>query len=101
MTDTYVVNASGKATIIKDSREVLDYVFDWTAYLADAGDTIVSKAVTADVGLTLDSSAIIGSMVSAFVSGGSTGTTYKLLCQIVTAGGRTADRSIFIKIADR
>jgi hypothetical protein len=101
MTDTYVVGSTGKAVITKDPREVLDYTFDWTDYLTPISDTLISKTVTVDVGLTLNSSSLVGSMVSAFISGGTTGTTYRVICQVVTAGGRTADRSIYIKCVER
>ena len=102
MTDTYVVDAkSGKATILKDPNAVLDYTFDWTEWLDDLTDTIASRVVTPGTGLTLDSDAIAGKKVIAWVSGGTAGTTYTLACRITTAGGRTDERTIYIKVKER
>lgn len=95
----------------KDPAGVLDYVFDFapltngrgdTDWLA-SGDTISSKTVTAETGLTVDSSSITdsGTSVTAWLSGGTAGSVYRVTCQIVTAGGRTDERSIAIKIRNK
>lgn len=102
MTDTYVVDTvTGKATILKDPQAVLDYIFDWSAWLADITDTISSHAMTLETGITLDSSAVVSDTVVAWVSGGTAGVTYRVTCQITTTGGRTDERSIFIKVKER
>lgn len=102
MTDTYVVDATtGKATILKDPQAVLDYIFDWAAWLTDISDTLATHVVTPDAGITLDSSSIVGSTVVAWLSGGTAGTTYRVACKITTTGGRTDERSIFIKVKER
>lgn len=43
----------------------------------------------------------VDNTVVAWISGGTAGTTYRVTCRIVTAGGRTDDRSIFIKVKER
>lgn len=101
MVDTYVVSASGKAIIVKDPQAKLDYVFDWTLWLADIADTIVSQVITVDAGITLFSSGVVGATVVAFISGGTVGTTYRASCKITTTAGRIDERSIFIKIVER
>ena len=101
MTDTYVISASGKATILKDPQAKLDYVWDWAAWLIDISDTISSHLITVETGITLDSSAIMASTVVAFISGGTVGATNKATCRITTAGGRIEERSIYIKIVER
>jgi len=104
MTDTFVISGAGssvKATILKDPDAVLDYTFDWTAWLAGIADTLASQQMVVDTGITLNSSSIDGSKVIAWLSGGTAGTTYRVTCRVVTAGGRTDDRSIYIKIVER
>ena len=103
-TETYVITGIGtdaKATIVKDPDAVLDYTFDWTAWLALVSDTLSSQTVLVDTGITCDSSSISGTTVIVWLSGGSVGVTYGITCRIVTANGRTDDRSIFVKIKQR
>ena len=101
MTDTYDVTNPDKPKIIKDPNAVLDYTFDWTAWLDDVADTIATRQVVVPSGITLDSSSIAGKKVIAWLSGGTAGQTYQITCRITTAGGRTDDRSIFVKIKER
>lgn len=108
--DTYVVGTSGKATILKDPDAVLDYTFDWTAWLDDVGDTIASTSVPvlSPTGIALDLTAphgagylVVGKTVVVWLKQGLPGTTHRVTCRIVTTGGRTDDRSIYVKIKDR
>lgn len=96
---------------LKDPDAVLDYVFNWGEWLA-SGDTISSKTITPASGLTVNSSSIVagtdraGTAVTAgavqvWVQGGTDGSEYTLLCHIVTAGGRTDDRTMAIRIRSR
>lgn len=102
MTDTYVIDSvSGKATILKDPQAVLDYIFDWTAWLDDISDALSTHVVTVPTGISLDSSSIVGKTVVAWLSGGVAGTTYKIQCKITTTGARTDERSIYVKVKDR
>jgi len=100
-TDTYDVSNPAKPTILKDPDAVLDYTFDWTLYLDDIADTISSRTVIVPTGMTKVSDSIVGKTVVVWLSGGTSGSKYQITCRIVTAGGRTDDRSIFIKIKDR
>jgi hypothetical protein len=88
-------------TIIKDPDAVLDYTIDWTAWLDDVSDTISSKTIIVPGGITNSTSTIVGKTVVIWLSGGTAGTTYQVVCRIVTAGGRTDDRSIFIEVRER
>jgi hypothetical protein len=104
MSDTYVVTGTGaetKYTILKDPDAILDYTFDWSDWLEDISDTMVDHQIIVDEGLTCDSSSTVGNSVVAWLSGGQTGTTYRATCRIITAGGRTDDRSIFLKVKER
>lgn len=104
-TETYVVSSSGKASIVKDPEAMLDYSFDWTAWLASASSpTDVIASITPTVigtGLVINSSAHNGSIATIWVSGGVAGETGTLECKILTTGGRTDERSVYLKIRER
>ena len=87
-------------TFVKDPDEVLDFVWDWSSWLA-TGETISTATVTAPTGITLDSSTNSTTTVTAWLSGGTVGQTYLLDCKIVTSSARTADRDIYIRVTER
>lgn len=98
--DTYTISDSGKASIVKDPDAVLDYSLDLAAWLTDIGDGLLSLAVIGD-GVTIDSHAIDGTAVIAWVSGGTAGETATVTYRFTTGNGRTDDRSIYLKIRER
>jgi hypothetical protein len=98
--DTYTISDSGKASIVKDPNAVLDYSLDLSAWLTDAGDALQSLDVIGD-GVTIDSHAISGTAVIAWVSGGTAGESATVTYRFTTANGRTDDRSITLKIRER
>lgn len=85
---------------IKDPNAVLDYQWDWSAWLPD-DDAIASATVTAEAGLTVNSSSSVNATVTAWLSGGTAGSDYNVTCRIVTADGRTDDRTIRIIVQDQ
>lgn len=87
-------------TYNKDPDEVLDYQFDWTSWLA-SGETISSATVSANTGLTVDSSTDDGSIVTGWISGGTAGTAYNVKCKIATNASRTGVRRIKINVKNR
>ena len=78
----------------KDPDAVLDYQWNWTAWLA--GDVIASHAVNVPAGLTKLSSSNSATAVAVWLAGGEAGVTYPVTCHVVTAGGRKDDRTIMI-----
>ena len=86
-------------TIEKDPDKVCDWPFDWTDWLA--GDTITSRVVTVETGLTLDSSVLATPLVTVWLSGGTPGQTYDVACKITTGGGRTEERTVRVKIKNK
>lgn len=100
MSDTFVIGSSGVAVITKDPQAVLDYIFDWTAYLAAISDTLVSVSFTASSG-TITDFYFLGPIATAWISGGVVGTSITLTCHIVTAGGRTDERHVSLRIKER
>lgn len=99
--ETYVVGPNGKPTIKKDPNAVLDYSLDWSKYLAPLADTLTSAVFTSDNGTVVESSTYTSSSARAVVSGGTVGSTATLTCRITTVGGRTDDRSVYLKIVER
>ena len=85
---------------LKDPSAVLDYVFDWTEWLA-TGETITDHTITADTGITVDSSTEDAGKVTVWLSGGTAGINYKVACLITTTAGRTDERTIWIKVVER
>ncbi|MFF7476569.1 hypothetical protein [Streptomyces sp. NPDC008092] len=86
----------------KDPAALLDYSWDWSDWLADTADTISSATVTVPSGLTAVGSPVIGdTLVTQRVSGGALNVSYRMVCQITTAGGLIDERSIYLAIADR
>ena len=86
----------------KDPDAVLDYKFDWSTWLP-TGDTISTKTVTTESGITKDSDSITDSStsVTVWLSGGEANSSYQITCAIVTADGREDDRSMLISIRER
>lgn len=87
-------------SIDKDPQAKLDYHIDWTDYLTPLADTLANVTFTVSGSGTLVSSSVQGKVATAWVGGGTVGETLILTCHIVTVGGRTDERSVFIKIKD-
>jgi len=99
----------------KDPEAVLDYAFNWADWLDTSttpNESIIAHTVTVPSGLTLDSSAvangvntagvtITNSLVIAWISGGTVGTTYRVECLITTSAGRKDERSLWITVQER
>ena len=85
---------------LKDPSAVLDYVFDWSGWLA-TGETITDHTITPDTGITVNSSTEDAGKVTVWLSGGTAGINYKVACKITTTAGRTDERTIWIKVTNR
>jgi hypothetical protein len=86
---------------VKDPDAVLDYTIDWSDWLGE-NETISTRTVIADTGITVDSSSIVdGTSVMIWLSKGTVGQYYRVTCRIVTTAARTDDRSITIQVEER
>ena len=97
---------------LKDPSAILDWVFDWNDtddhWLA-SGETIAVDSetgeklitITADTGITVDSSTELDGKIIVWLSGGTAGINYKVACLITTSAGRTDERTIWIKVVER
>lgn len=84
----------------KDADEVLDYQIDWTDLLD--GDTIsTSTWLISGSGLTKQSQSNTTTTATIWLQGGTDGTAYVVTNTITTAGGRTFEQAVKIKIKAR
>lgn len=83
----------------KDPDEVLDYKVDWAARLGD--DTISTSTWTLPAGITSTTDSNTDSETIIWLTGGTLGETYELLNHIVTAGGRTMEQTVRLKIVSK
>ncbi|MCK5783867.1 MAG: hypothetical protein KAH06_05430 [Desulfobacterales bacterium] len=84
---------------LKDPNAVLDYQADWSDWLGD--DTISTSDWILPTGIIEDSATNTTTTATIWLSGGTAGTSYTLVNRIVTAGGRTEDRTITIVCQER
>ena len=83
----------------KDPDEVLDYQLDWMARLA--GDTIASSTWIVPNGITKNSDSKTETTTTIWLSGGTIGASLSITNRIKTAGGRTMDQSVSLKIKEK
>jgi hypothetical protein len=87
----------------KDPDEVLDYEVDWSGRLDD-GDTLATSSwempTVPDEELVKNSSSINEDETKTLIwlSGGTLGENYELLNRVTTAGGRTMDQTMKLKV---
>jgi len=86
--------------IEKDPYAVLDYSLDWTNWMP-SGDTISAITITADTGITIDSTTNTDYIATAYISGGTAGTTYNVEYNITTTNGLKDSRNFRIKVVER
>lgn len=113
--DCLLYDTDGTPYLTKDPNAVLDYKTDWapltnarTGAASDwlaSGETITGKTVTADSGITVDSSSITdtGTSVTVWISGGTAGSEYDIGVRVTTSAtpARVDERTFRIKVAQR
>jgi hypothetical protein len=85
--------------MLKDPSAVLDYTIDWSEWL-DA-DNLSTATWTVDAGLTSVLESNTTKAATIWLSGGVVGTSYMVSVRIVTAAGRTDDRTFQINVVNR
>lgn len=87
----------------KDPASVVDYSFDWSGWLTP-GETISEDTWSIDPASggapTLGSEIGAGNTRGIYVSGGIPGHRYRLSCLITTDAGRTAERSVTLRVME-
>jgi hypothetical protein len=90
---------TGFPVFVKDPAAVLDYAVELATWLGS--DTLSTRVVTVPSGITKDSDAISGTKVLAWLSGGTAGVDYQVVYKWTTAGGRTDERTLIIRVQQR
>jgi hypothetical protein len=84
---------------VKDPDAVLDYQFDWSDWLGS--DTVSTSTWTVPTGITKVTDTKTTTTTTIWLSGGTAGNEYTITNRIVTAGGRTEDRSFLIRAQNK
>jgi hypothetical protein len=84
---------------VKDPNATLDYNVDWTAWLGT--DTISAVAWTVPAGITQSSVANTTKIATIWLSGGTAGQSYNIVCRVTTAAGRIDDRTISVMVREK
>lgn len=88
-------------TYRKDPDAVLDYSVDWGSLgWLIGGDTISAVTWTVPAGITKTSQTNSTTVATAWLSGGTAGVDYDVVCHITTAGGRQDDRTLRIQVRE-
>ncbi len=95
----------------KDPSDVDNFKFDFKAStnnnggtdFLQTGETISTRSITIPSGITLDSSSITdtNTSVTVWLSGGTDGDDYTIVCLITTSTSRTIERSAVVKVRNR
>lgn len=82
-------------TFYKDPDATLDYIWDWSDWLGDDGDTLSSHIFTSShpLELTVEISEHSPQTATVWLKGGLSYSSYKVTCHVQTFGGRTEDRT--------
>lgn len=97
----FTLDDKGRWVIEKDPNALLDYHFDWGAWLTDVADAIDTYAFTVNNGAAVTAATRNGGIVTVWVSGGDIGTTVQVTSHITTTAGREDERSCFLKIKEQ
>ena len=88
-----------------DPQASLDYSVDWSRWLDEISDTILTSTWTVPTGLVQASPApsvnVAGKITTIWIAGGTSGALYIVTNHVATAGGRTDDRSFALRVAAR
>ena len=87
------------ATFIKDPSARKDYAIDWTEWLD--GDTIDTVEWTVPDGITEYATSNTTTVATIWLTGGTAGKEYAVVCQITTDGGRIDQRTITIRVKEQ
>lgn len=85
---------------IKQPADVSDYDVSFVEYLALRTDTGESHTVSATAGITVESSTLVDGVVKVWLSGGTSGNTYRITVTLTTTGGRVKQVEFDIKVKE-
>lgn len=82
----------------KGPYDTLDFPFNWKPELN--GDTIFTSSFSLPDGLALVSQTNTSTTATPFLSGGTSGSVYRVVNTIVTVGGRTRSKTMYLLVKD-
>jgi len=91
-------------TFIKDPDSTEDYDVDFTAWLNGVSDTIDYVAWIVPAGITNAGVSNTTLIAKIYLSGGTVGQRYRIVCRITTVGTtvpRVKDKSFYIKMKEK
>lgn len=88
-------------SMVKDPDATVDRQIDWSDWLTDLADTITSSTWILPTGITGANMSHTTTSATIWLSSGTAGQSYTVTNRVVTAGGRTDDRSIEVFVTDR
>lgn len=88
----------GTNTFLKDPSDVVDYMLDYSVWLAS--DTIDTSSWEVADGITREDDTNTDTTATVWLSGGAAGRRYVVTNTITTAGGRTKQQSINISVQE-
>jgi hypothetical protein len=90
-------------TFIKDPEAVLDYEWNWANWLQEGEIISTAAVVVAGVSpeLVCDDFEHMDNTVTCWLSGGSEGAGYAVVCTVTTNQDRTEERTIYIVVQNR
>lgn len=80
----------------KDPSAILDYTINWAPWLN--GDVVVSSTWRTDSGITVQTSNSTPTLASVWLTGGTSGYSYKITNVITTSGGRLNEKSFVLPV---
>ena len=84
---------------VKDPNATLDYKLDWSAWLTT--DTISTVTWTVPTGITQTAATNTTTSATIWLSGGTVGTRYTVVCRITTTAGRIDERSLLVSVQQK
>ncbi len=89
------IRSDGLFEIVHAPNAVLDYGFNWTAWMQPS-ENVITSTWAIDPVLTLSGSQNVANVTSTFVNGGDVGKAYTLTNTITTNQGRTDSRTLVL-----
>lgn len=84
----------------KQPLDVQDYDVSYVEWLESLSDTAVLGVAVAEPGITLEAFGMSGGVIKVWLSGGTTGASYKVTTTLTTAVGRVKEAEIVIKVKE-
>lgn len=85
---------------VKQPAEILDYDVDFSDWFSNRVDTPSAFSVTADTGITVVGSSRSGNIVKIILSGGASGTKYKVTVRLTTTNSLVKEADFVVAVKE-